>query len=306
MGYAPSKEANLLMWKQKSLETWRLQDSIFPGSCTGALVKGQLISSAGTLPIAASILYGHSYCMVKTVDAAATLFAQSLHSINAMETFPEVDYWAGQYAHHSRFTSLFQRPVDGPITDQLEVETIRLVEPLLLVSNAKSALVVEPLRHDQVFSLAPHHQEFFRRRSAVHERFASIHTITPLTLRDGATEKIMCLVLAQNAPAEFTASNVFSYALVFPLPGTSVNSNLVRALRSLPQFQVSGLQIILNAVGDYDLDDLNEPLIPTFYALAPRSQLGALRESFGSAFCSLLDRYPSEDLMRVIVQRTDR
>jgi hypothetical protein len=108
VGYAPSVPDEIARWKERSRNTWSLQDSTLPGSYTGGLVEGQIVSAAGTLPMAKNILYGHSFCMVKTLDAAVTLFAQSLHSVDTMEAFPEIDYWAGSYACRARFASQFQ------------------------------------------------------------------------------------------------------------------------------------------------------------------------------------------------------
>jgi hypothetical protein len=298
VGYAPSVPDEIARWKERSRKTWSLQDSTLPGSYTGGLVQGQIVSAAGTLPMAKNILYGHSFCMIKTLDAAVTLFAQSLHSVDMMEAFPEIGYWAGSYAHRARFASQFQRPAEGAIPDQLELEVVRLLKPAPPKRCTAPLFKSEKISPDSLNWMSPLHREFFRELSSSHSALASIHGVTSRALVEVSTGLLKGAAITQSAPPEFTAISIFSWTWVFPAAGVVIDPEFVGALRSVPEIERTSVQIVLQSRGGFSLDKINEPVIPSFWVLTPRRQLGALRESIGAAFATLFDRYPEEDLAR--------
>ena len=248
--------------------------------------------------MAKNILYGHSFCMVKTLDAAVTLFAQSLHSVDTMEAFPEIDYWAGSYACRARFASQFQRPADSPIPNQLELEVARLLKPDPPKRGTTPLFKAEAISPDSLNWMSPLHREFFRELSSSHSALASIHGVASRNLVEVSTALLKGAAITQSAPSEFTAINIFSWTWVFPAPDVVIDPDFVRAIRSVPEIGNAGLQIVLQTRGNFSLDKLDEPVTPAFWALTPRGQLGALRKSIGAAFATLFDRYPDEDLAR--------
>src|ERR1700733_8256130 len=44
VGYAPRGPDEIARWKERSRTTWNRQDSTLPGSYTGGLVEGQIVS----------------------------------------------------------------------------------------------------------------------------------------------------------------------------------------------------------------------------------------------------------------------
>lgn len=300
VGYAPNTADETARWRDRSRDTWRMQDSILPASCTGGLDAEQVVSSWGTLPRARNVLYGHSVCMEKTVASAATLFAQSLYSIDQMERYPEFEYWAGSYANHSRFTSLFQRPNGWKIEGQLELEVVRLVRPKPAERGDHSQLAVEDVTNKHLECLSPLHLKWFVALREESPLLAHLHSFRAFALRDPLSGLLRCIAIAQTIPPEFTAANVFSWTWIFPADGVSFNPSLYSALRSVAELRSAGLQLALNRESDFTSNDLNEPTHPAFWALTPRSQMGALRRSFEEAFSSLLDRYCEDDLGDVL------
>jgi hypothetical protein len=296
VGYAPSESGELARWKARSCKTWRLQDSSLPGSYTGGSADGQIVSAAGTLPMAKNILYGHSFCMVKTLPAAATLFAQSLHSIGLMEALPEIGYWAGSYAYRARFTSQFQRPADSPIAGQLELEVVRLLNPNPPKRCTTPLFLTEVIPPDSLHWMSATHRDFFREISSFHQSLTPIHKVVPRVLIEASTGVLKGVAIMQSVPPEFTAINVFSWTWVFPTSDVVIDRDFIAAIRSVPEIGTTGLQIVLQERGRFSLDSYDEPVIPAFWALAPRSQLGTLRRSFEVAFATLFDRYSDEDL----------
>lgn len=298
VGYAPSAPEEIAKWKERSRQTWSLQDSALPESYTGGLVAGQIVSAAGTLPMAKNILYGHSFCMIKTLDAASTLFAQSLHSIDMMGAYPEIDYWAGSYAHRARFASQFQKPADGSIPDQLELEVIRLLKPAPPPLGTTPLFRAEPISADSLNWMSPLHREFFRELSSSHSALESIHDVASCVLVEVSSGVLKGAAITQSAPPEFTAINIFSWTWIFPAPDVVIGPDFVRAIRSVPGIGHTGVQIALRSQRAFSLDKFGEPVIPSFWVLTPRRHLGALRRSIEAAFATLLDRYPDEDLAR--------
>jgi hypothetical protein len=299
VGYAPVAPDEIARWRERSCKTWKLQESIRSGSCTGGLVDGQIVSGAGTLPMTKRILYGHSFCMVKTLGAAATLFAQSLHSVDTMEAFPEMNFWAGSYAYRAHFTPRLQRPSDGAIAEQIEVEVVRLLKPQP-TTHRTPVFTAEAIAPDDVTWMCSPHLDFFRELSSSHPSLSTVHGVSARTLVEASSGVLKGAAITQTVPSEFTASNVFSWTWVFPAPDVVVNPEFIGAIRSMPEIGPTGLQIVLQTRGKFSLDGLDEPVIPAFWALTPRKQLGPLRRSLESAFATLLDRYPAGDLASIV------
>lgn len=276
-----------------------MQDSILPATCTGGLDAGEVVSSWGTLPKGKNILYGHSVCMEKTVASAATLFAQSLYSIDQMERYPEMEYWAGSYANSSRFTSLFQRPNTWKITGQLELEVVSLLQPRDVQRGIEPELAVERITNEHLKCISSFHLEWFEELRDESPSLAHLHSCTTFALTEHSSGALRCVAIAQTVPPEFTAANVFSWTWIFPAEGVAIGPSLYASLRSVPQLQTVEMQLALNERSGFKSNELNEPTHPAFWALTPRSQLGALRKSFEAAFGSLLDRYSSDELSEV-------
>lgn len=296
VGYAPGTLEEIAKWRERSRHTWRMQDSVLPANCTGGLNAGKVVSSMGTLPQAKNILYGHSVCMEKSVASAAMLFAQSLYSIDLMDRYPEILYWAGSYANHSRFTALFQRPNGWTIGDQLELELVRLIHPNPLQEGMEPQLGVEDLTTQHLECISPFHIEWIEELREESPLLAHLHSCKPFALTDLSTGALRCVAIAQTSPREFTAANVFSWTWIFPAEGIPIDRSLIAALHSIPQLKCVGLQLALSGRSDFTLNGLNEPAYSAFCAMTPRSQLRILKKSFEEAFSSLLDRYSEGDL----------
>lgn len=299
VGYAPIAKDEIEAWQVRSRETWQLQDSILPGNCTGGVSAGMVVSAFGALPMTKNALWGHSGCMIETLDAAVTFFAQALHIIDRIEYGREANSYIGSYAHKSRLTSLFQRPLSGPIPDQLEVEVVGLPFGLGIVNGSGPRLDTEPFKQDHLtlMTLIPERErDFLIELSSRNPLFDEISNATLLTLKDVKSGVFQCLALVQVATPEVTAANIFSWTWIFPAIHTQVNSRFIQSLRSVPDLRPSFLQIVLRQRNDFALDDLNVPLRPAFWALTPMEQLNALRESYRDAFLPVLDRYSSDEL----------
>jgi hypothetical protein len=296
VGYAPTAEDEIAAWKVRSCDTWRLQDSIIPGNCTGGVSAGKVVSAFGALPMTKNALWGHSGCMVKTLDAAVTFFAQALHIIDRIENKQEGNCYIGSYAHKSRLTSLFQRPLSGPIANQLEVEVVGLPFDMGSVSKSGLRLASEPFEQDHLTLIPESARDFLIELSSPNPLFDQIHKAHLLSLKDAENGAVRCLALVQIAPPEVTAANIFSWTWIFPAIHTQVNSQFIQSLRSVPELKPSFLQIALRQRNDFALDDLNVPLRPAFWALTPMEQLSALRVSYRDAFLPVLDMYSTDEL----------
>ena len=280
LGYGPNCEEEIEAWRERSCETWKLQDFILPGSCTGGLSAGKVVSAFGALPITKNALWGHSGCMIKTLDAAIAFFAQALHIIDHIEHSPETNYYIGSYAHKSRLTSLFQRPLNGPIADQLELEVIGIPYSFGIANEAGLRLRSEPITQDHLNLISKRESDFLKELCSPNPMFDHIYKASPLALKDAKSGDVQCLALVQIAPPEFTAANIFSWTWIFPAFHIQVTTQFIQSLRSVPDLGPSHLEVVLNQQNDFALDNLNVPLQPAFWAVTPRKQLNTLRESY--------------------------
>jgi hypothetical protein len=294
VGYAP-QSLELEDWRNHSVATWAQQDSLLPGNCTMGWDGSHVVSSWGNLPMSRDVLYAHSVCMTKSLAAAATLFAQSLYSLGYMERFQDVRYWAGSYDTRSRFTTLFQRPLSGPISDQLELEVLTVSSSAVPAPGVTHSASCEPVKAEHLNFIPPRSQRFFGLLCEPNGSMATIHRVTPLAVKD-TSGNLKCLLLTQNVPAEFTAANVFSWTWVFPANGVVPDTQLVGAVRAVPGLGRSCLQIVYTLGDNITFNGLKDAVVPAFWAFTPRNQLRKLQASFEEAFGLVLDRYPDEEI----------
>ena len=98
VGYAPT-DGSQHEWEHRTVGTWQEVDTAVPDSCTGGFIEDRIVSSWGTLPFSPKVVYGHSVCMEKSLLAAATLYMQSLESLNWTERLGGFAFWGKRYAN---------------------------------------------------------------------------------------------------------------------------------------------------------------------------------------------------------------
>jgi hypothetical protein len=294
VGYAPNDKSERSAWRDRSRSTWRRQDARSPRSCSIAFDGELPVSSWGTLLMTPTVLYGHSVCMVKTLCAAATLYAQALNSLDILEDRPDIQFWAGSYAYRSKFTALFQRPIAGCIPDQIELEVHRIPPQ---ISNDRGAMIrlVEGASACAQVPLPIDVEQVFELLSRSHGIFGDGHLTCQMAICDRSSGRPLGRAIRQIAWPEFTGANVFGWTWVFPATGIAVDKAFAEAVSGSRDLGGSHLQLVVDRVVFKDLD-LGCPTIPSFWAFTRREYLPFLRISFRAAFAGLLDQYREDEL----------
>jgi hypothetical protein len=299
VGYAPRLPDELQRWKDRSVDTWSHLDLALPGTYTGGQAGDQLASGAGTLPMSPSIIYGHSWCMEKTLDAAFTLYCQALYSLEWMDHFPTTSHWAGSYVYRKKFVKLLQRePLTARIPDQLEFDVLRCspssrLHPVHV--DAADSLIVEETRNGET-QLSSASRAVFTHLSCAHPSMDGIHRVRQFGVECPRTHRVKAVILMHEAKPEVTAINVFSRAWIFPTNETDSAITLMESLQRTEMLCNKSLEIVMRQRQSDDTALVTDRYAHTFWAFAPRSSLSNLRESFRAAFGELMAKYSLDAL----------
>lgn len=297
VGYAPVQPEAVSDWRKRSCATWRQLDTRLPGSMTGGIEGEKIASSWGTLPLSQSAVYSHSVCMLHGLPAAATLFAQAMHSLTWADAIPGIRYWVGSYPSDSKFTPL-QKPRDFEIPGQLELELVRCEPATTSLVQPSADVMLVSVTDEHRSLLSENHRAIVAELERPHPVLSDMHSIAVATVRDRAHGTPLALVLLQTALPELTAANVYSWVWVFPFTYGIEWADLCRRLRRLEILSRIPLQIAVPIKSVHARPNPNEKLIPSFWRFTPTSELPLLRRSFHSAFESLLSPYSDEELKR--------
>jgi hypothetical protein len=299
IGYAPSLPDELQLWRERSIDTWSYLDSKLPCTYTGGQSVDQLASGAGTLPMSPSIVYGHSWCMEKTLDAAFTLYCQALYSLEWMDRFPGASHWAGSYVYGKRFVKLLQRePLTARIPDQLGFDVLRgkpNSSPHPERIRGADSLIVKESRGGET-ELSSVCRAVFTHLSSAHPAMYGIHSVRQFAVECPLTHRIKAVVLLHEARPELTAINIFSRAWVFPTDDTDSALMLMDMLQKTEMFCNNNLEIVLEQRVSDATALITDGYAHAFWGFAPRSSLLDLRESFRAAFGELMGKYSLDEL----------
>lgn len=294
VGYAPTDSVRD-EWERQTVNTWKQVDRVVTNSCTGGFADGRAISSCGTLPFSPKVVYGHSYCMEKSLLAAATLFKQSLGSLNWTERVAGIEFWAGSYKTKSAFTTRFQ--VLPPEIDchQRRIFMVRFdPEPGSRSPNNLPLEIEELFRFvDSQCTAAFTYLEPLI--SAPHTLMKGLHSVQHFGIFDrGSREATGHLVFHDSLP-NLTAANVFRFAWLFLARWSDV-TRVIPFLRQLTVLSNTGIQAICEEENCEQFDLPGEHAVPSFWVFTPRELVPHLRESFKNAFRTVLQKYSNAEL----------
>ena len=295
VGYAPVQPEAVADWRKRSCATWRQLDTRLPGSMTGGIEGEKIASSWGTLPLSQSAVYSHSVCMLEGLPAAATLFAQGMHSLTWVDAMPGIRYWVGSYTSESKVIQL-QKPTGFEIPGQLELELVRCEPAMstLVAPTADVKLVSATSEHRSL--LSENHRAIVAELERAHPVLSDMHSIAVTTVCDRALGTPLAQVLLQTTLPELTAANVYSWVWVFPFENGIRWEDLCRRLRRVEILSRIPLQVAISTSAAPIPPNPNEKLTPSIWRFTPTSELPLLRRSFQSAFGALLSQYSDDKL----------
>jgi len=296
VGYAPASEEERHKWRETSTDTWKYLDEVLPATYTGGPSGQLLVSGAGTLPMSPTVVYGHSWCMERTLDAAATLYSQALYSLQWIDRFPDATHWAGSYVYQKRFVRLLQKePLTAPIPEQIEVDVLRCSFVKNVDDAPRSGLVIEEEEGDPSLLSVGSRLVYGHLRSS-HPLLCGLHSVRQLTVRDVRTRRPIAFILLHEAKPELTAINIFSRGWLFSLDRGESPIELAKRLWASDMLGGKMFEIVLEQRVSDSAAIVTSEYKHTFWAFTPRASLPDLKESFRAAFKNLLRRYSSEDL----------
>ena len=296
VGYAPADAEARTEWRKRSIDTWTKLDAHLPGSYTGGGLENRIVSALGTLPMSPTIMYGHSFCMLKTLEAAATMYPQALNTLKWMERFPSAEYWAGSYRYQSRFVVTFQRPEGYSIPGQIEIETLQSFPPPTTRVPLTQDVYLDEFDIEDECLLDERHRKIYRHLSNSHPLMKGYHSVKKVTARCEQTGRPLALVLLQSALCELAATDIFEGVWVFPVIGSAALPDLYVRLRPIPELHSKRLEFVLSEPQPIPAPICGEKLGRKFWAFTPKSSIPTLYKSFRDAYSSLLARSSEAEL----------
>lgn len=299
VGYSSQKDEE--GWREKTKNAWRLQDQLLPANATGGLEGTRLVSSTGTLPMGAHLLYGHSFCMTKTAVAAGTFLKQALNSLAYCELVPGAHFYSGSYAKNSRFTTRLHVAFDQ--IAHPDRQTIIHAQQLFPseVKLDRKPIQLKPLEDTDLKFLHPKLLPIFSLLSHPHPLFKDLHTLECFLVSCESDEESRALVIRNITPSNFTAADMFGFTWIFSASGKCDLKKLVFALRSHELFFDKSFEVIgfdgSDNLPEFDVPDYKKP---AFWTFNHKDDFGPIIASMSRSIYSILRKYPTNEIDEVI------
>lgn len=304
VNYAPEEEVLYQAWKTVSTKTWQLQDSILPGTLTAGTYKSVAKASCGTLPLSPTVMYGHSFCMVKDLPAALLFYIQAIQSLQWALKVPGIHYYAGGYSKQSGFTPRLHLQ-DGytPVCDdQITIHTNRInLKNLKRSSNNDYHYTIQQeycfkdIGDDRLSKL-------ILLLNQPHPIFANYHTVRSYTLKNIKSQNCVAYILAYDSPDRFTAINIFRIQWIFLKSGVCQES-VFEFLATIPEFANCQFEVV-SENGKTPPQNLSNMSIQqqAIWTITPVSSLFLLRGTITQAVINLLEKYQHEEIKRTMIK----
>lgn len=284
-------------WREMTLFSWKIQDELLPGNCTAAVINGSAISSCASLPLNKSVIYGHSYCMQKTLYGLLTKYWQMIATLDFVKLSSSVEYYAGSFHQSSGFTTKLFRSNDiiNPIKDQTTIYSVQLLPNL----DFNKYIITPKFTFEEfdlnTINILPNSiAKAILLFSQKNDLFGEYHKINSFAVYKN--KNIKAVVISHQAPAFFTAADVFNFAWVFVVNEIDI-AELVNFLRCQPELENKVIELIY-------FDGAHPPPIfasfdtqkHKFWVFTPRENIEQLHFSINEAVKSVLVKYSNDDI----------
>jgi len=294
VGY--SEPDNEEKWRNATVESWRIQDEIIPGSCTGGLEGDSVISSQGTIPWGTKVAYLHSVCMIKTAKAAITLLTQTTFSLAAAEIYSNIEFYSASYAKRSRFTTRLHTAFElNPHPDRQTILHTQQLFPNEKPVVEASRLCLLEISEADLMLLDKKVREIFELISDSHSAIKDVLKVSTYVgfLKGAPDSKV--LIIKNDRPDRFTAANIFGITWIFSCTDNVSLATIVKEIRLHPLFLNSPFEVV-NQNGsenfpDFGLSDVEKP---AFFTFTHKDDFGPILASLFRAFYSIFKKYGPE------------
>ena len=307
VGYAPLTGDKYSSWKEESIHAWSLQDSVLHGNCTLGVINTSAQASLGTLPLSSRVIYGHSLCMVKTLEAANSLFEQLTYSLSWVNFLPDIQYYSGSYRKNSGFTTKLQTMYDlcGSPIDQIVVHTNQVISPSEEIKLDFQHFILESIQktHDLKFSFPDRLKKTIELLETPHSSISNIHNIVKYVIRSSDENVPVAILLLSSAPKKFTAADIFRYIWLFKFESISKTEDIVKWILSQSEFRDFPIQLV-DSESLQKSPEYNGPFktVPAFWTFTPKDEIGTQISTMARAVYTILKKYgqsASDSLMRL-------
>lgn len=217
VGYGPENIEEIDSWKNETISTWKILDELLPGNCIGYEndISKKIESSIGVLPISNKAVYGHSGCMLKTLDSSMGFFRDYTYSMSYVSFLPNVEYFIGSYNNKSKFTTRLQVSFDLtsiPLRNNI-IKTRKIKFTQNEIKKTKLIKIIQEKPENLSF-LKESIQEFLKLMISTNPILKELHETTHFCVYNIKNEKIGWIVKSK-AIKYITARNIFSYSWIF-------------------------------------------------------------------------------------------
>ena len=295
VNYAPESNLELQCWEEETVAAWEYQDSVLPGNCTGGLDStGTIVSSTGTLPFAENVAYGHSFCMIKTAEAATTFLEQALHSLAVADLIPGIRYYAGSYAKKSKFTTRLHVVFEthAPPDRQAIIHSEQLFPSDGSACSESSDLVLESVSDFAKVTMNPLMKEVALIFSKPHSLFKDRHSVgIHLAKYRGETEPC-AVILKSEATRTFTAAGMYGFTWLFATRMDVDLNRLCAEARRHPLLFRSPFQVVSHDGGENAFEYVGpDHTKPAFWTITEKEDFGPVIASMHRAVFAIIRKY---------------
>ncbi len=302
--YKPSDPDHAKSWKQETLTAWAAVDARLPANCMGRLDNdgSRLVAAMGTLPISSCAVYGHSGCMLKTLEGAIAFFEQMTFSMAWTTFFDSCEFFLGSYNYKSRFTIRLQTVFD--LTAKPSGQYLIYTQKAFLdfKENPKSELQIKKPEETEILMFHQNVQHFIKILLCSHSKLEGLHNLEHFVVKD---QRGYCLawVIRSTALPFMTARDIFNYSWVMVNGDQKMSREVLKLLSNDLRFRARKAYVVLED-GALPLDpekiDSEEG---AFWSIVPIEDFPPVNASMALAVYKLLRKYgdaANEKIIRLL------
>jgi len=288
VGYAQEEDVD---HKEKTQKAWSEQDKVLPGNSFGTIQDEQLVSSCSMIPFSKSAVYGHSYCMQKSLEGASGFLKQAILTLSWIQLIQDSKYFMGAYKIGSRLTARVHLSFNhcaSPI-DQYIINCNQILPQGSTSERKEDNFLLEILEDSSGLDLTPKHQKIIEILGQEAEAPLNLIKINNFLVKKNQVP--YAVLISQSSDANSTASNMTNNLWVLFLSKCDDATELCEFIRSVDLFKSKRIQLTdvgLDAAPKYNG---NEVLRPAFWTISHKDEIGVLIASLSKTFYSVLIKY---------------
>lgn len=290
VGYLPSQDKDQSVTAQH-IEAWSDLDGRIPGNTLGQMTSDEklLMACVGVLPMSPSVVYGHSACMVKTMEAAFAFFKQMTYAMSFGEFLPGIQAFAGSFNYRSGFTTRLQVIFDlaPKPEEQIILHTRKAV---FLGSGEVHQFKIKEASFSELSYFPPVIARFIKLLPSSHPSMVDLHSLAHFIVLDDSGEPAAWFIRSESKPY-VTAVDIFNYSWLFTIGDTQRVKQITSCVADHLDLNNRRLYLVHNE-GAHTLDAEDAGTSEgSFWAITPKENFGPVHSSMAFAVYKVLLKY---------------